>query len=571
MLSMRFFLLALFPLSLALSTSAETPASAQPAVAVTTHLVQVGVVVHGRKDEPVLDLTKDDFEIRDSGAPQPIAAISLETTLRAPTEPLRALPVNTFTNQPELAPTHPQAVTAILLDGLNTKFEDQAAARRHLIQFLKELSPDNHVALFTLGTDLRLLYDFTNDAGPLLRRLNGTMPRISTELADSEFEDSDTGNTDFDNFLNDSDQRLADFGTINRVQTTLAAIEAIAEHAARIPGRKNLIWISGGFPLSIGLDGFSASTTQQRRTFGDELERTARAVNAANMAIYPVDAHGVMVDARFSAASHGSTRAGAPPRPSKSLSNLQNTQSAMHAIADRTGGRAYMNTNDLKSAIRRAIDDSQVTYVLSFYPSHQTWDGSWHPLKVTCARRGVELHYRTGYFAFADKPPAVEDRQAAIREAAWSPLNESTLGITVRLSPHSPNPDMLHVVMRIALQDVQMRRNNGLYEGALDIAYFRQRGPDEAPTITDNSVRIALTQAQYDSYLKQGLFVLNDLNLAESAYRLKVIVRDAANGNTGSINIRTDKLKPTPPEAVPAPLPAAQKDSGGKVTGVPHE
>jgi len=571
MLSMRFFVLALFPLSLALSGSAETPAPAQPAVAVTTHLVQVSVVVHGRKDEPVLDLTKDDFEIRDSGAPQPIAAISLETTLRAPTEPLRALPVNTFTNQPELAPAHPQAVTAILLDGLNTKFEDQAAARRHLIQFLKELSPDNHVALFTLGTDLRLLYDFTSDAGPLLRRLNGTMPRIATELADSEFEDSDTGNKDFDNFFNNVNEHLADFRTIDRVQTTLAAIEAIAEHAARIPGRKNLIWISGGFPFSIGLDGFNAIPTREQRTFGDELERTARAVSAANMAIYPVDAHGVMVDAQFSTASRGTTRAGAPPRPSKSMSNLQNTQSAMHAIADRTGGRAYMNTNDLKSAIRRAIDDSQVTYVLSFYPNHQTWDGSWHPLKVSCARRGVELHYRTGYFAFADKPPAAEDRQTAIREAAWSPLDESTLGITVRLVPHSPNPDMLHVAMRVALQDVQMRRNNDRYEGALDIAYFRQGGPDEAPTITNNSVKIALTQAQYDSYLKQGLFVLNDLKLAESAYRLKVIVRDATSGNTGSINIRTDKLKPNPPEAVPAPVPGAQKDSGGRVTGVSHD
>jgi hypothetical protein len=104
------------------------------------------------------------------------------------------------------------------------------------------------------------------------------------------------------------------------VLTTLAALEAIANHVTRIPGRKNLVWISGGFPLQMGLDEFTVSDTQEKRTFSEEMERTAKALNAPNLAVYPVDARGLMTDPGLSAAGHGNANPRKGPQMGADLS-----------------------------------------------------------------------------------------------------------------------------------------------------------------------------------------------------------------------------------------------------------
>src|SRR5260370_35850004 len=95
------------------------------------------------------------------------------------------------------------------------------------------------------------------------------------------------------------------FYTCNCIQGTLLAIEFFANHLSSLPGRKNLIWVSGGFPLTLGFDSVEAfnDPSREHRRFSDEMDRTIKAVNNANLAIYPVDARGLMPDPRFSADS----------------------------------------------------------------------------------------------------------------------------------------------------------------------------------------------------------------------------------------------------------------------------
>ena len=88
----------------------------------------------------------------------------------------------------------------------------------------------------------------------LIRIANGHKTRINTEVAASEPEAPNTGDDALDQWMAAADQKIADFQVINRVQSTLSGLEAIANHLARLPGRKNLVWISSGFPFSIGLD-----------------------------------------------------------------------------------------------------------------------------------------------------------------------------------------------------------------------------------------------------------------------------------------------------------------------------
>src|SRR5262249_3691066 len=145
----------------------DTTKKEPPILRVSTRLVQVNALVEDKSGNPVADLTREDFILTEKGQPQTISLFSMESS--RPPETAKPLPPNTFTNRSEYRAGTPPSVTAVLLDGLNTRFQDQAYAKTQIIKFLEQLQPHDRVALYALGTRLRVLHDFTSDAAPLLR------------------------------------------------------------------------------------------------------------------------------------------------------------------------------------------------------------------------------------------------------------------------------------------------------------------------------------------------------------------------------------------------------------------
>jgi VWFA-related protein len=513
----------------------------QPVLKVTTRLVQVNVVVQDRHGQPVTDLTKDNFVVFDQKEQQKISTFSMESN-RLLATPAQAPPPNFFSNRYEQKSGVPRAVTVVLLDGLNTQFLDMAYARNQVIKFLEQLQPQDRVALYTLTDQLRVLHDFTSDATSLLRVIQRYKGRYSHELAASEdVETSDTGNQLLDDFLNAGAQRIADLYAINRVQRTAAAIEEIANHLAALPGRKNLVWVSGAFPFYIGLgvDPTAANLTAERRTFSEEVERAVRALNNANLAIYPVDARGLIAPAFGKPLS--ATRGGVPS--TITLSPNRANFDSMNILAERTGGRAYYNTNDIRGSIRRAIEDSRVTYVLGYYPTHQEWDGKFREIKVKVNRPGLEIRSRRGYFAFAEKKLDPKQVQAVLRAAISSPLDATDLGLTVRVTPvEIPGMRKMKTEFNVAQRDLTLNADGDRWVGALDVL-FVQFSPQGKPLKTDlKTVGMNLTQARYNQVKHAGAIFTLDEPIVDGAGQLRVVVRDTTSGSLGSVSVPLEKL-----------------------------
>jgi VWFA-related protein len=448
----------------------KPPAAETPVFRTTTRLVQINVVVHDNHGQPVTDLKQQDFTVLEQGKPQRISFFSMESATAVPAPP-PALPPHVFTNVLAQRSAVPTSVTVILLDLLNTSWTDQHFAREGLVKFLAQIQPQDRIAIFALGQrSLTLLHDYTTDASSLLARMKNAKGEIATALEASTL-DPDTQQELRDlglDGLADANQTEADFFTTGRVINTLQAFQAIAEHLAGLPGRQTVIWLSGGFPLTIGFDEVpQIGSTREQRTFTPEMDAAMRALNNSNIAVYPVDARGLMVLPGFDAAARGSGGArGAMP----ALRAMSANTDAMKELADRTGGRAAYNTNDLSRAIRTAIDDSRVTYTLGYYPTNEVQDGKFRDIKVSVNRPHVDVRYRKGYFAMrqADSTPATLQRE--LRAAVWSPLESTAVAINARVDfLEQPVPRTINVIVQIDPSTLSLTKSGDRWKGALDI------------------------------------------------------------------------------------------------------
>jgi len=525
----------------ATSPTPQPSAGQTPVFRVATRLVQVSVVVHDSHGQPVGDLKKEDFAVTERGRPQQIAFFSVTSADRSAAPPASALPPHIFTNVFARNAGVPTSVTVVLLDLVNTSWIDQVYARKGLINFLGQIDPQDRIAIFALGKrSLTLLHDYTTDSASLVARLKKDRGEIPSDLAASTL-NADTQEELLNlglEALADANQREADFFTAGRVVNTLSTLEAIAQHLSGLPGRKNLIWLSGGFPLTIGFDEIPAiGSTRDRRTFTGEMDAAIRALNNSGVAVYPVDARGLMVLPGFDASVRGSGRAG--PGGRSGMGALNANIDTMKELAERTGGRAAYNTNDLARAVRRAIDDARVTYTLGYYSTDETQDGRFREINVKVARPHLDVRYRKGYFALKPADDTPKTRADQVRAAVWSPLESTAIRVNARADfVEQPEPNSLNVFVQVDPAGIGFTKEGDRWKAQVDVVYIQkdEHGRMPRPGVTD-TLSLAFTEENYAKARKDGLIRQRVLPRQPGAIALRVVVRDAASGSIGSLTI----------------------------------
>jgi VWFA-related protein len=385
-------------------------------------VVVVDVVVTTSKDEPITGLHKEDFQLFENGHPETLA--SFEEHSGIPDVPALALqaklPLNTFSNT-LLAKTG-DAANVLLLDALNTPLQDQSWVHGKMIKYIKDVHPGTRLAVFTLGSRLRFVQGFTSDPAVLVAALNGKKtlgnPQLSGLLPTSAETDANqrlVAQMQEMNAANSSAQQQAGiealqqfqretaiFQTDARIQTTLEAMQQLARYLEGIPGRKNVIWFSGSFPLTIFAD--------FPRLYAEEVKKTANLLAAAQIAIYPIGAGGVDVNRQYDFSGPQPPKiAGATPERQMTQYQTQDLQqesternasnASMDELAIDTGGEAIYNTNGLNDALGRVLNDGTHYYTLTYAPTNKSMDGRLRHIEVKLTNGSYRLAYRRGYYA----------------------------------------------------------------------------------------------------------------------------------------------------------------------------
>jgi VWFA-related protein len=575
-----------------------------PTLKVNTRLVVVDVVASDSKGVPITDLKADDFTVQEEGVEQPIQVFSfhhsgnsVEPDAPGPWVSQAKLPPNIFTNVPQYKTSG--ALNVLLLDAFNTSLPNQAATRDAMIKLIAKLPAGEPIAIYLLGTQLTLIQDFTSDPAVLQKAVAGLKrqgPRaVANAAGTTRMAEMPIGSVAWytiaanipsltaklENFQDMEAAGQADY----RVRFSLDVLNALAHTLSGYPGRKNLIWVSESFPFAIVVDKkadaeanavsgttMTAVTAGMRndRDFSREMARTGSLLSDAQIAIYPVDAHGLNGNGDFSV--------GKDPNPIGNPGILKTTlddeagkvahqefedrmgvRNTMNDIADKTGGRAFYNTNNLEGAVRKSLEDGSTYYTLGYYPGNKNWNGSFRRISVKTIRPGVKLHYRQGYFALEPLSYAKLDdaRKASDLAQALSLNFPAATALRFQAAIVPPSTTNNKVLINFAVDPHQLAfdlGSDGLQHASVDCAVIVYSQKGETVQTLSNTMVAALKPDEYARVMQRSFPCRQTLDLQPGQYGLRLGVRDARIGMLGTLNAPL-----TVPAATSSAQPAEEK------------
>ena len=492
-------------------------------IRVNTRLVEVDVVVHS-KGKPVDNLRAADFSLFDEGKPQRIAAFAIRRDSNVP--PVLPLAPGEISNRPNRLSSEPVAPTIILLDTLNSDPEDMFEARRHVAMYLERATPGAPIAIYALNRTLTVLHDFTGDP-ERLRKIVSRWAAPSSADASAETLITDlpaTGNTLADGMTQAVAKEMTDMANLRRAEMTAFALETIAKHLSGLPGRKKLIWAGASFPARTSEQRSRLGTKQiETRDYTKYIDSAVRALNEAQVAVYPIDPRN-------------------PCKPTCLGSPLFHAVGidTMNLIAGGTGGRAFYVLNDIAGAVQEAFEDSEITYMLGFYPEKTNLDGKYHDLKVKLVRIDAEVRYRRGYVAAESKPPAPAENQKLLRSAMEAPLEATAIGVSARFLPEQSQAALREFLLRIDVHELEMKTEQSkdgspLSTASVTVATFFPADPKRAPVVS--VVKLTFTERRLPEVLREGYLMRFQVDNGGAPGKVRVVVQDRNSGKAGSLTL----------------------------------
>ncbi len=529
----------------------QTPQSSPPSgaerdvVRISTNLVQLDVSVTDDKGNPIQDLKSDELEIYANGKKQDISNF----TFVSMPDKGNISPVEWKKNEQVLQlpqrPPKPEGIRrtiALVVDDLSLSFSSTFWVKSALKKYVNENVQDGDlVAVIRTAGGIGAQQQFTTDRRQLMAAiekikfnfsgsggLSAIAPITSTSVAERG---NGTGNQ------TDQAAELENFRSSNFTNGTLGAVNFIIRGMEDLPGRKSIVLLSDGITLA-GRDG--RGVRQGSSVVIDSLRRLIEMANRASVVIYTIDARGL--DEPGAQAADDWLAPGFAAALAARSAAFSDTQDGLRFLARETGGRAFVNSNNINYGLRQIMLD-QSYYLVGYQPEDEAFDSKkyhFNKIEVKVLRPGAKVRYRSGFLGITDE------------QVAKSRQNDPNALVQALISPFASNdiPLRLHTLFTAGEKD-QLWVKSYLH---IDPAFLEFRlDPDGkrrstfeilAMSFGDNGVAIAqfkhsfkmsIDDAAYQKGVEKGLVYEFAFPAKKpGAYQYRVALRDTGTNKVGS-------------------------------------
>ncbi len=519
---------------------------------VDVNIINVDVYVTDKKGNRVTGLKREDFELFEDDKPVAISNFyaveegrpttgGVQPKAASTDEPVR-LPQLALREAQLEVPEDQKLHLILYFDNLFLKPFNRNKVVRQARQFIYDnVGPGDKVMLVTYDRSLHVRHPFTSD----MRAISDELHEIETlsgfaVQADSErrnvlrrFEDAPTA------FEAEAHIDLYAQSLHFDVMTTVRNLKEMVRSLAGLPGRKAILHVSDGIPMTAGEDLFFMLDSR----FGDDAaggslrgrryntrrlirELTANA-NANRVTFYTLEAVGLRSHTSLSSeygGSRGTDGVVAGSRIEADTIRVAGQQETLMMMAHDTGGLATFNTNNIAGGLSKMASDFRTYYSLG-YASANSGDGRYHDIEVKVKKKGLEVRHRTGY---RDKTAETHLSEGTLAALLYG-LDSNPLGIELLFeSARYDDEDhwLLPIEVRVPLGNTTLLPQVENHTGRLrfSVAVIDEDG--RMSPVEQTAVPLTIPAAQIEDARKQYYVYSVELKMRKGRQKVAIGVRD---------------------------------------------
>lgn len=516
-------------------------------VRVTTEITLVNVIARDKKGNLIKDLKKEDFTVYEDGQKQQLSSFDFENvdalltagaadaTVTGAAGPAPRTGSLLGTKQEPTLEGRDRRLMLLFFDfsAMEQDEIDRAVdAAKKYVQ--ANMRPADLVALMSLVTNLSLDLDFTDSKQKILDKLS-TYNDSAGQGFENGTEGTAEGAAETSGAFNADD---TDYNTFS-ADRKLLALQSVMESMGKIPQKKSLIYFSNGITQS-GVDNQSA------------LRAATAAAVRANVAIYPVDVRGLSAFPPGGQAQSASLHGQAAYNGQSVLSDLNgnaSSQETLYTLAADTGGKAFMDTNDLSGVFTQVQKDTSAYYLLGFTSTNRVKDGRYRHLKVQVNRPDVKLEYRPGYYAGRDfEHMKKEDREDQLQNELLAELPQTDVAVYAGTAYFRQDDSHYYLAVSLVVPGSQIPfvQEKDKDAATIDIIGVVLESGKVPVGRQRDTVKLAVDSAQ--NVRRKNVQYNTGFVLAPGMYHLKFIVRENRSGRMGSFetDVRIPDLRKAP-------------------------
>jgi VWFA-related protein len=504
---------------------------------VKSNLVVEAVTVKDKQGNFIHGLTAKDFVLTEDGTPQTIRYCEHQD-LKATAKPL---PVQTSADED----------ITIYNRLVNTKIEpetmeDQRYKNRRLLalyfdmtalpppdlmralsaaeQFIRtQMTTADLVSIMRFnGGSVDILQDFTSDRNRLLSILETMVVGEGQGTADSV---DDSSSADTGAAFGQDDSEFNVFNTDRQ----LSALQTASRMLGQVNEKKSLLYFASGLHLN-GIDNQA------------QMHATADTAIKSGVQIWTIDARGLVASAPMGDATQGSPGGqsmytGASAQ--QLTTNFQQSQDTLYSIASDTGGKAFLDNNDLERGIVQAQEAISDYYILGYYTTNTDQNGKFRRIRISLANnQEAKLDYRQGYYAdkvFSKFNDVDRERQLEDALMLEDPITDLTIAMEIDYFQLNRAEYFVPVIVKIPGRELALAKRGGAQYTRIDFVGEVKDliGGTTVSNVRDN-VNIKLSDETAMELAKRPIEYDTGFTLLPGKYMVKFLARDDETGRIGT-------------------------------------